>query len=99
MQTNKVNNLIFNLFTSYNNSNSNIKHYYIVKKHSKKVKHIKLNTNSLSNIYNNLFKHYKCSKQQLNTIQHIYSTYCYKQTTYAYNLAQRKQIKIACASM
>lgn len=94
MQTNSINNLIFNICTS---SNNNIKHYYIIKKHS--TKHIKINTNSLQKIYNNLFKNYKCSNKQLALIQFIYNTNCYKQTTYAYNIYTRKQIKQAINCM
>jgi hypothetical protein len=96
MQQKTINNLIINIFTACNNKQ--VKHYFIIKKASKQVKHIKL-VNKLSNIYNALYKYYKCNNKQLNLIQFVYSTNCYKQTTYAYNLAQRNAIKKALANI
>lgn len=96
MQQKTINNLILNIFTACNNKQ--VKHYFIIKKASKQVKHIKL-INSLSNIYSNLYKHYNCSNKQLQLIQFVYNTNCYKQTVYAYNVAQRNAIKKAFTSI
>ena len=92
MQTKFFINLIAqNLFTSYNNNK--IKHYFIIKKQSKQVKHIKKHTCSLTSIYKKLYKNYNCTNKQLNLIQFVYSTNNnLKYITKYYNLAQRKAI-------
>lgn len=69
MQTNKLKNLIISLYYATNN---NIKHYYIVKS-NKSIKHIKINTQTLTSIYKQLYKNYKCNLKTLNTIQYLYS--------------------------
>ena len=72
MQQKTINNLILNIFTACNNKQ--VKHYYIIKQASKKVKHIKKLSNSLTSTYKQLYKNYNCTLQQLNFIQFAYST-------------------------
>ena len=84
---------------THNNKSYYVKHNNSFKSYYVKKQKLVNNINSLSNTHNILFKHYKCNLQQLQLIQFVYNTNCYKQTTYAYNVAQRNTIINACTSM
>ena len=99
MQQKTINNLILNLFTTSNNNK--VKHYFIIKKHSKQTKHIKVIKNSLTSTYKNLYKCYNCTLQQLNFIQFAYSTNNVKYNlSFKYNCVNNyKQLKSILQTM
>jgi len=96
MQTNKLNNLIKQLYYGY--SNSNVQHYYV--KHNNKLKHVKKLVNSLAQATKHLYKNYKCSLKTLNFIQFAYNTQNVKYNlSFKYAVCNYKTIKNCINSM